>query len=236
MKRFVKHLFKHPNQSYLMVWMHIWANTNEQGEFEFPYHPLLGKYRVSRSTLRRIIKYGTDFWNARGTLVDTKWSCNQLKIIGLTMFADTLVDTKWTESGQKEPLKKKKKSAPRTEPQPTDEVTQVVEYLNTRSGKSFRPTNKDTIQRVKRLLKEGYVLNDIFRVIDVKCKKWIGTKYESYLRPQTLFSNKFESYLNENEQTADQSQLKFHNAIAKASNRDYSHLEQTDAESDRVYE
>ena len=33
-------------------------------------------------------------------------------------------------------------------------------------------------------------------VIDKKCAEWIGTEYEKYLRPETLFGTKFEGYLN----------------------------------------
>ena len=33
-------------------------------------------------------------------------------------------------------------------------------------------------------------------MIDKKCSEWLGTDMEQYLRPQTLFGTKFESYLN----------------------------------------
>ena len=35
-------------------------------------------------------------------------------------------------------------------------------------------------------------------VIDKKSKEWLGTNMERYLRPDTLFGTKFESYLNQN--------------------------------------
>lgn len=34
-------------------------------------------------------------------------------------------------------------------------------------------------------------------MIKVKAEEWIGDQYEKYLRPATLFGNKFESYLNQ---------------------------------------
>ncbi|HGD4871322.1 TPA: conserved phage C-terminal domain-containing protein, partial [Streptococcus agalactiae] len=34
-------------------------------------------------------------------------------------------------------------------------------------------------------------------VIDTTVKDWSGTKYEKYLRPETLFGSKFEGYLNQ---------------------------------------
>jgi uncharacterized phage protein (TIGR02220 family) len=40
------------------------------------------------------------------------------------------------------------------------------------------------------------VLDDFKRVIDFKCKDWKGTEYAKFLRPETLFGNKFEGYYN----------------------------------------
>ena len=38
---------------------------------------------------------------------------------------------------------------------------------------------------------------DFYKVINIKSKQWLNTEMEKYLRPETLFSNKFEGYLNE---------------------------------------
>ena len=39
---------------------------------------------------------------------------------------------------------------------------------------------------------------DFYTVIDKKANEWIGTKWEQYLRPYTLFrKDKFETYLNQ---------------------------------------
>ena len=34
-------------------------------------------------------------------------------------------------------------------------------------------------------------------MIDSKSREWLGTDFEKYLRPATLFGTKFENYLNE---------------------------------------
>ncbi|MGP4182918.1 conserved phage C-terminal domain-containing protein, partial [Streptococcus agalactiae] len=39
--------------------------------------------------------------------------------------------------------------------------------------------------------------HDFKHVIDTTVKDWSGTKYEKYLRPETLFGSKFEGYLNQ---------------------------------------
>lgn len=50
---------------------------------------------------------------------------------------------------------------------------------------------------IRARLNEGFVEEDFFKVIDTKCKQWLNTNMEKFLRPETLFSNKFEGYLNE---------------------------------------
>lgn len=74
----------------------------------------------------------------------------------------------------------------------------IIAYLNNKSNKNFRHTSKDTQKFIKARWNEGYDLDDFRKVIDVKTAKWlIDPKYIDYIRPQTLFGTKFESYLNE---------------------------------------
>ena len=46
-------------------------------------------------------------------------------------------------------------------------------------------------------LNEKYTIEDFNKVIDNKCLEWLGTDFEKFLRPETLFGSKFESYLNQ---------------------------------------
>ena len=65
-----------------------------------------------------------------------------------------------------------------------------------RTGKDrYNSTSTKTKTLIKARLKEKYELEDFKIVIDKKCKEWLGTDMEKYLRPETLFGNKFESYL-----------------------------------------
>jgi hypothetical protein len=48
-------------------------------------------------------------------------------------------------------------------------------------------------------LNEKFTLEDFKTVIDKKAKSWMGTEWQKYLRPETLFGTKFEGYLNEKE-------------------------------------
>lgn len=76
-------------------------------------------------------------------------------------------------------------------------VLHAVLYLNGKTGKHFRPTNKAAKRCINARLNEGYTLDDFCKVIDIKAAEWTGTEYEKYLNPETLFGNKMDKYLNQ---------------------------------------
>ena len=76
----------------------------------------------------------------------------------------------------------------------------VIDYLNSKTGQSFRSSSKATQQHINARLAEGFKLEDFMRVIDNKCADWLGTEWAQYLRPSTLFGSKFENYLNRSPQ------------------------------------
>lgn len=74
--------------------------------------------------------------------------------------------------------------------------TEIIDYLNSRSGSHYRNTDS-TKRLIHARFQEGFTKEDFFKVIDTKVSSWTGSDMEKYIRPQTLFSPKFESYLNE---------------------------------------
>lgn len=72
----------------------------------------------------------------------------------------------------------------------------IVEHLNKRTGSNYKHTTESTRQKINARLNEGYNLDDFIVVIDKKCVEWMNTDMQKYLRPETLFGTKFESYLN----------------------------------------
>jgi uncharacterized phage protein (TIGR02220 family) len=72
----------------------------------------------------------------------------------------------------------------------------ITSYLNERAGTKYKPSSKKTQTCIHARLSEGYEIDDFKTVIDKKCDEWIGTEWEKFLRPETLFGTKFESYLN----------------------------------------
>lgn len=80
----------------------------------------------------------------------------------------------------------------------TPQIKGVIDYLNKKTNKNFRATTKKTQTLIKGLLKNKYTVENIKKVIDIKSKQWgKDNKMKIYLRPETLFGNKFEAYLNE---------------------------------------
>lgn len=76
-------------------------------------------------------------------------------------------------------------------------IVEIVEYLNKKLGTNYRSTSQNTRSHIKARLEEGFKVDDFKKVIDIKYEEWKDTDMESYLRPQTLFGTKFESYLNQ---------------------------------------
>jgi len=77
------------------------------------------------------------------------------------------------------------------------EIYEIIDYLNLKTGKSYKHTTKKTQSLIKARLNEHFTVDDFKKVIDNMCAKWIGTKWEEFLRPNTLFAGKFDDYLNQ---------------------------------------
>ncbi len=85
-------------------------------------------------------------------------------------------------------------------PDKSDDIPyqKIIDYLNQKANKSYRWSSKATKSHINGRWNEGFRYDDFIKVIDNKVADWLGNeKMEQYLRPQTLFSPKFEGYLNE---------------------------------------
>lgn len=79
----------------------------------------------------------------------------------------------------------------------SNSINEIIEYLNSKTNKNYRSTTQKTRTLIKARMKEHFTIDDFKIVIDKKCSEWMGTKFEPYLRPETLFGTKFEGYLNQ---------------------------------------
>lgn len=73
----------------------------------------------------------------------------------------------------------------------------IIDYLNSKAMTNYRATSQTTKKHINARLNEGFKFDDFVTVIDNKTSEWMKTDMEKYLRPETLFGTKFESYLNQ---------------------------------------
>jgi uncharacterized phage protein (TIGR02220 family) len=186
---FIKDLRK-KGALYYQTWMPLLIQYNgEEGQvIKLSVTP-----NVPKSTYYRIIQYGIDtfpIYVKNYSLVKKRneiiFNCIETEVVVAEIITPEVVV-------------EKKQRQPQVKPKTNDElIKKIIEFLNECTGKSFKTNSKVAITNINARLKEGYVLDDFIKVISVKATKWINTKFEDYLTPNTLFGNKFESYLNEN--------------------------------------
>lgn len=85
-----------------------------------------------------------------------------------------------------------------------DKYISIIDFLNKTINSNYRYTTEKTKNLMKARIKENFTVEDFKIVISKKAKEWIGTEQEKYLRPETLFGTKFESYLNQKESVVNQ--------------------------------
>jgi hypothetical protein len=94
-------------------------------------------------------------------------------------------------------------------------IQETIDYLNSVANTNHKVENQ-TINALFQLMKEGYCFEDFKLVIDKKHSDWKGTIYEPYLRPKTLFGNKFIKYLYEQPRVTKNGLFKLASAVNKA--------------------
>jgi uncharacterized phage protein (TIGR02220 family) len=83
-----------------------------------------------------------------------------------------------------------------------NKILEIVNYLNNVLKTNYKYNSKETQSLINARFKEGFTVDDFKIVIDKQNEKWKSdSKMCDYLRPKTLFSTKFESYLNSKSQS-----------------------------------
>lgn len=121
-------------------------------------------------------------------LAQARWRAKQ-KALTDTSTVDSTVESTKIESDNAEEDKEK-------EGEKESIYTAVVDYLNQKAGTKYRASSAKTKTLIHARAADGFTLTDFQTVINKKCAEWIGTEWEKFLRPETLFGTKFESYLN----------------------------------------
>lgn len=76
-------------------------------------------------------------------------------------------------------------------------IIYIVDFLNSITGQKYKSNAKKTASLIVSKLNAGFTVEDFKKAIQNKYTEWKGTKYEQYLRPVTLFGEKFEGYVNQ---------------------------------------
>lgn len=92
----------------------------------------------------------------------------------------------------------------------------IVAYLNAKTGSAYKHTSKATQTLIRARWNEKATLQEFYRCIDNMTAKWLNdSKMRAYLRPETLFGTKFESYVNVRVDIADRYESNGNKAIAE---------------------
>ena len=68
------------------------------------------------------------------------------------------------------------------------QATEILNFLNAKAKKAFRPVDQ-TLKPIIARLRDGYSPDDIRAVVVAKCRDWLpDPKMEKYVRPKTLFA------------------------------------------------
>ena len=126
---------------------------------------------------------------------ESTWVSEQLANLNLTV-SEKLEDEQDQEQEQEQEQEPPKapQGASRNGPPP---YVEIIDHLNKKTGQNYKPDIKKTQACIRARWHEGFRLDDFKCVVDIKASEWMGTEWEKFLRPETLFGTKFESYRNQ---------------------------------------
>ena len=169
----------------------IIKSLEKKGYIKIDYIYQEGNKAISRSIIRDVQNIDGRIRNIDNPIRKTEEGYSENREDNNTSFNNTFSNT----SNKKDIVEQSS-----TTPLPYEEI---VQYLNQKTNKNFKHTSKVTQRHIRARLAEGFTVSDFKQVIDKKCSDWLrDQKMKEYLRPETLFGTKFESYLNSKTTTA----------------------------------
>ena len=164
----------------------IIKSLEKKGYIKIDYIYQEGSKAISRRVIRCVRNIDGGIRNIDNPIRKTEEGYSENREDNNTSFNNTFSNT----SNKKDIVEQSS-----TTPLPYEEI---VQYLNQKTGKNFKHTSKATQRHIKARFADGFTLDDFKQVIDTKTSQWLkDKKMSAYLRPDTLFGTKFESYLNE---------------------------------------
>lgn len=160
-----------------------------------PY--LEGKQRKKIAGIKgNLIKYGYAKKEDLDNLTDLEiLEINENKnIIPKLSHSDSDSESSTSRNGSQRKVNEKESKEKEKENIPYKEI---IDCLNSKAGTNYKYTTNKTKELIKARFNENFSLKDFETVINKKCYEWLETDMNKFLRPETLFGTKFESYLNQ---------------------------------------
>lgn len=189
---FLNNLHKKPID-YQLMWLYILGQIDNDKVVELPVKQIRDNFDYKYHQFYRILKYGLSYFNNNDKGV-VMYIENRILYLKVNRVKKPLSNDKHNSRSDNA---KTKNTSKVTHKNNKETYKIIIDYLNQKTGKKFTIKNKKTINSINARFKEGFNVEDFKTVIDIKCSKWLNTDMADYLRPITLFSQKFESYLNE---------------------------------------
>ncbi len=226
---FLNNLYKKPIE-YQLLWIYILGQIDDGNTSNIQLKKLKKQFNYNKSTFYRVLRFGLKFFNTENNGVCIELTKQSL-IINVVRNRKVNIEKplksineKTIKVVDKKSIEKPLKSInEKTTKLNNDLIKKIIDYLNEKTNKKFTIKNKQTIRFINGRIKDGYNENDFKKVIDIKTEKWLNTSMEDYLRPQTLFSQKMEGYLNEknNKKKPNERFQKTQSAVDKAKQVDW---------------
>ena len=134
----------------------------------------------------------------------------EIAIVKLPDFMGKYSDKKEPNTSKKRKEKKRKENTVESVTLKENKIpyTEIIDYLNQKTEKNFKASSAKTISLIEARIKDGFSLEDFKTVINNKVFEWLGDdRNNKYLRPETLFGNKFDGYLNEKKKLSEEELL-----------------------------
>lgn len=187
---------------YIQVWLYLFAHIEKGNVFRI--QEIAMHCNISRVRLYDILKRGTFLFAQNGIEVNI---IRKNKTDGYFKLEVKQLSAKETKQETKQEIQTEKQTKKVSTLQNEIALAQrdsrkdvtniVITHLNVVTNKQYRTDTDKTIKLIGARLQDGYNIDQMKYVIDVKASQWLNTDMEKYLRPETLFGNKFENYLND---------------------------------------
>ena len=184
------YLIRELTQDKLYAILDVLSMADENGEILVTQRMLMERWKWGNTKVRNFIDYLVDKDICKPK---TNHETNQKQAKVFTVNTEFLALPQTKNKPRNKPKTNHEKCA-----EDTEIYRRIIDHLNMVCGTRYKHTTAGNVKDLKSRLKEKYTEDDFYTVIDKKAKEWLGTECEKYLRPSTLFGNKFGEYLNQN--------------------------------------